>query len=275
METDVVSDYLDVRRWQCTHPLSTKFIVSDLPKGVVIAQLRKLNTRLQHLCTVIDHVVHDTWNPADDDDYMVESYWTSEDVYSDTTLPVTGSKRVISKAQELTQKEFDKVMKVLRALDSTASNRASTEGEKRNALRMMQSLMLRHNLTRDDIVGDDNVNHVQFTRVACPVNGRRACSWEKELASYVADHIFPTIQWYRSTRGHRTFFWFYGPLADVENGIALFRELLLTIAAAAQLQYGGHVRGSGASYAEGYVAGLPRATNGEAAQDSQVMSERA
>jgi len=111
-------------------------------------------------------------------------------------------------------------MKVLRALDSTASNRASTEGEKRNALRMMQSLMLRHNLTRDDIVGDDNVNHVQFTRVACPVNGRRACSWEKELASYVADHIFPTIQWYRSTRGHRTFFWLYGPLADVQNGIA-------------------------------------------------------
>ncbi len=66
------------------------------------------------------------------------------------------------------------------------------------------------------------------------------------------------VQWYMARRANRTWFWFYGPLTDVENCIALFRELLLTIAAAAQLLYGGASRGSGASYAEGYVAGLPR-----------------
>ena len=196
-----------------------------------------------------------------------------------------GPKRPMSEEQELTQAQFDKILRRLRALDATATNRASTDGEKRNALRMMQALMLRHNLSREDIVDEDNVEHVQFTRVACPVNGRRAYRWEKMLASYVAWHIFPTIQWYQGTRGHRTFFWFYGPKSDVENGIALFRELLLTIATAAQLQYGGHTRGSGASYAEGYVAGLPiapqRTVEPDAFQqnppqdDPQVLSAQA
>ncbi len=35
----------------------------------------------------------------------------------------------------------------------------------------------------------------------------------------------------------------------------LFRELIVTIAAAAQVRFGGYYRGSGASYAEGYVQG--------------------
>jgi hypothetical protein len=112
--------------------------------------------------------------------------------------------------------------------------------------------------------------------MACPLNGRRACGWEKMLATYIARYIFPTVQWYRSTRGHRTLFWFYGPWEDVQNAVALFRELLLTIATAAHLQYGSHTRGSGASYAEGYISGLPRSTT-EAAQtqNHQVVSQQA
>jgi hypothetical protein len=273
VRAEIASDYLQERGWQRSDGFGNEFVIGDLPRGVVVVHLGREDETSQHLCTVIDHVVHDTWNPGDDDDYIVNCYWTSQEV--STALPVTGPKRRISKEQELTQREFDKVMKLLRALDNTASNGASTEGEKRNALRMMQSLMLRHNLSRDDIVDDDDVNHVQFTRMACPVNGRRACGWEKDLARYVTQHIFPTIQWYRSTKGHRTFFWFYGPLADVQNGIALFRELLLTIATAVQLQYGSHMRGSGASYAEGYVAGLPRSGSDTAEQDEQVLSQRA
>lgn len=131
--------------------------------------------------------------------------------------------------------------------------------------------MLTHNLDRDDIVDNENVDSVYFTRIACPVNGRQACTWERKLAGYLVEEIFPTVQWYRSTKGHRTLFWFYGPLSDVENCIALFRELLLTIAASASLQYGSYVRGSGASYAEGYVSGLPRPSL-EATTDQEKAS---
>jgi hypothetical protein len=130
-------------------------------------------------------------------------------------------------------------------------------------------------LTREDIVDEDNVDSIQFTRIACPVNGRRACNWEGMLATYVTCHIFPMVQFYRSTKGHRTLFWFYGPRDDVQNVIALFRELLLTIATSAQLQYGGYVSGSGASYAEGYVRGLPRWTNGPDVKDQQALSNGA
>lgn len=257
--TDVAAAYLARRGWQQMLGCGEPFDVVRLPKGVVIVHLGKTGERAQHFCTVIDHVVHDTWNPADDDDYITLNYWSSAAATADrSSLPTAGPKRQVSREQEMTQQEFDKILRRLKALDNTASNDASTEGEKRNALRMMQTLMLRHNLTRDDI--NDNVDSVQFTRISCPVNSRRACTWEKGLAAYVTRHIFPTVQWYLSPRGHRTIFTFYGPVSDVKNSLALFRELLLTIATAAHLQYGGYVRGSGASYAEGYVAGLPRAT---------------
>lgn len=278
IRADIASDYLAQRDWQRWEGYDRPFVVDHMPKGVLIVHLAIPGERSQHFCTLIDRVVHDTWNPAEDNDYVVKSYWTLPTVNADTTLPVTAPKQRFSREQELTQEEFDRILQRLRALDATASNRASTEGEKRNALRMMQNLMLRHNLSRDDIVDEDNIEHVQFTRMACPVNGRRACSWEKSLAAYVCHHVFPTIQWYKSTRGHRTLIWFYGPLADVRNGIALYRELLLTIATAAHLQYGSHVQGSGASYAEGYVSGLPRSPhdgNEKHEPNKQVSRERA
>ncbi|MCA9133491.1 MAG: DUF2786 domain-containing protein [Planctomycetales bacterium] len=268
------ADYLKQRGWQCCDSQGDRaFDSSELPKGVVIAQVGKRDEPSRHMCTVIDHVVHDTWNPADDEDYFLKSFWTSSAVATATSGLIPTAVRRGGQEQELTQQAFEKILRRLRALDNTASNGASTEGEKHNALRMMQSLMLRHNLTREDIVDEDNVESVQFTRMACPVNGRRACIWESMLAAYVTQYIFTSVQWYRGTRGHRTLYWFYGPLNDVQNAIALFRELLLTIATAAHLQYGGHARGSGASYAEGYVAGLPRSAD-EAAQTESVGKDR-
>ena len=254
---DVAADYLRDAGWQRESQVQTPFQKSFLPKGVVIVHLQARDRRASHLCTVIDHVVHDTWNPADDEDYLVIDRWTTSEKRSSSTLP-SDTNPTQSESDRLTQSEFEKILQRLAALDRTATNDASTEGEKRNALRMMQNLMLRHNLSREDITEDDNVEHALFTRMACPVNGRRAYNWERRLARYVTDEIFPMIQWYQDRKGPRTFFWFYGPKEDVENCIALFRELLLTIATAAHLRYGGYTRGSGASYAEGYVAGLPR-----------------
>lgn len=277
VQLHVVSDYLQRAGWTHEGSTQTPFEKAFLPRGVVIVHLVTQGRGCSHMCTVIDHVIHDTWNAADDD-YIVVDRWTCASVDSDTTLP-TPSGISVSDSEQLTQSEFEKILKRLVALDKTASNDASTEGEKRNALRMMQNLMLRHNLSREDITEDDNVENVLFTRIACPVNGRRAYNWERRLAGYVTDEIFPMIQWYQDRKGHRTFFWFYGPKDDVENCIALFRELLLTIATAAHLRYGGYSRGSGASYAEGYVGGLPRYSEGYSelnrTDENQVVSEHA
>ena len=252
----IADEHLQKLGWASHSGNNRGLSVLALPKGIVIAHVCHDDFTKNHLCTVIDHVVHDTWNPSEDDDYVVAMYWTPPESVAEPGL-VAPTSRPRSTGQELNQREFEKILKRLRALDNTASNSASTEGEKHNALRMMQDLMLRHNLSRDDIVDDDNVDSVQFTRRACPLNSRRACTWEVILAGYVTRHIFPMVQYYTSTRGHRTLFWFYGPVSDVDNCIALFRELLVTIATSATLQYGGYTRGSGASYCEGYVSGLP------------------
>lgn len=258
MSVAIAAAYLADQGWQHQNVGNTPFVLERLPKGVAIAHLCKRNGRAPHFCAIVDRVVHDTWNPADEENYWVQSLWTLPAGDTTSRLLVRSHTRSVNRQDELTQSEFDKILKRLRALDSTANNGASTEGEKRNALRMMQNLMLRHNLSREDLRDEKEVASVHFTRIAQPVNGRRACQWEKMLAWYVTREVFPMVQWYQGVRGHRTLFWFYGPVDDVQNSLALFRELLLTIATAAQLQYGGYVRGSGASYAEGYVAGLPR-----------------
>jgi hypothetical protein len=283
VRTDIAAKFLEDRRWHRTQISPTSYVPSLLPAGAVIVHLAKNDGRCSHFSALIDHVVHDTWDPSDEDDYYVYAYWTHPDHGAESVRQSSPASRSSSTDQDLTQAEFDKILNRLRAMDRTASNSASTEAEKHNAIRMMQSLMLRHNLSREDITSDDNVETVQFTRIACPVNGSKAYNWEKSLASYITDHVLPTTQWYISSKAHRTLFCFYGPLADVRNAIALFRELLVTIAAAAKLQFGGHSRGSGASYAEGYVTGLPRPSsssglrtqNDSKTDSANIVSERA
>jgi hypothetical protein len=254
----VIQKFLADRGWKMR--LGLEF-ADALPRGVVLVELAcpEDGRRSEHMCCVIDHTVYDTWNPFETDEYEIKSYWTCAAAATGATTPIVApGSRPATNESRLTQKEFEKILKRVKALHRTASNHASTEGEIRNALRAMQSLMLEHNLGREDIVDDDDVSRVGMTRRACPLNGSRACQWEASLAHYLTDEIFPTVQHYRDRQGHRTFFWFYGPVDDVEQTLGLFREMLITIATAARVKYGGHARGSGASYAEGYVRGLPR-----------------
>jgi hypothetical protein len=210
-----------------------------------------------HLAAIVDNTIHDTWNPADDEDFTVRGYWAPPP--GETSVPRVDAHMGESSIETSeTQAEYEKVIRRLRALNNTAQNEASTEHEQHNALRMMQTLMLRHNLSRDVLVEKIESTGLQFTRMACPLNGSRACNWEDGLAWYITREVFPDVQFYQDRKGHRTFFWFYGPLADVEHSHGIFRELLLTIAASARLKFKGHSRGSGASYAEGFVAGLPK-----------------
>lgn len=282
----VAAEYLSQLGWRFTAGQGRLFDAESVPDGVVIAHLSVPDSpRKAHFCTVIDHVVHDTWNPSDEEDYVISGFWTCDLADgapggSPRFHSSTGGVRHVQSApsdaeQVLTQKEFERILHRLRSLENTANNHASTEGEKRNALRMMQNLMLRHNLSREDITDDDNVEGMSFSKMACPVNGRRAHLWEKALAAYLTKEIFPMTAWYIGTQRNRTLFWFFGPVEDVRNCIALFRELLITIATSAQLRYGGYTRGSGASYAEGYVRGLPRHRDGESGVGQQVSAENA
>jgi hypothetical protein len=272
--TVVFDQYLTDRGWQRTDFPSTPFNVNRLPKGVVIVRLSNSSKRSGHLSCVIDRVIHDTWNPADDV-YNLISIWIHPSFAAEGTAPILAPKRKPSHEQELTQAEFDKVLRRLRALDRTAKNEASTEAERQNALRAIQTLMLQNNLSREDIREDDNVAGVSFARIACYVNGVRKCRWESSLATYVCSDVFTSVQVYTSTGGKRSQLVFYGPIQDVRNAIQLFRELLLTIATAAKLKYGGYARGSGASYCEGYVRGLPRGGELDASTAGEVVSANA
>lgn len=263
---EFVGRYLSNLGWQAFAGHERPFHEVDFPKTPTIFFIAADSKRL-HLCTVVGATVYDTWDPRDDEEYRVRQYWTPpEATRDDSGLPV---RHAISAEDSRTQNEFDKILRRLRALDRTAQNAASTEGEKRNAIRMIQNLMLQHNLRREDLEDQTESNSTGFMRRACPLNGRRATNWEKQLAFYITQEIFPTVQWYSGTKAHRTLFWFYGPTHDVSNTILLFRELVMTIASASQLKYGGYARGSGASYAEGYVAGLPRQSTPEAERGEQ------
>lgn len=271
VETSAAEKFLKDLGWQSQSGMQLEFAPQLLPKGIVIVDL--VGTRKnRHYTCMVDRTIYDTWNPAEDSCYKVVQYFLPpEGLQSGDGGIATGAKTVHSQKDALTQKQFEKILRRLRALDNTASNEASTEGEKRNAIRMMQSLMLTHNLSQEDLSGESEVSY-QFTRRACPLNGRKAASWEKDLAWYVCDEVFPNVRWFMSTRGHRTLFWFYGPHLEVENAIELFRELVVTIAAAAKIKYRSWVRGSGASYAEGYVAGLPKFSDQPSAPKSQSGS---
>lgn len=276
VSTATSHDFLSVRGWDYAQQIGQRFTAECLPMGTVIVHLINDTTSYRtkgHYSTVVDHVVYDTWNPGDEDAWKVVGYWTCVDAPA-PGIPGKGPAAQDGEDSEsvLTQKEFDRIMHRLRSLENTANNHASTEGEKRNALRMMQNLLLRHNLDREDIREDDNTQQMRFTRIACPVNGRRACTWEKWLAHYLTKEIFPLVSYYIDTCGHRTLFYYYGPRDDVMNARALFREMLVTIAAAAHLKYRGYSRGSGASYCEAYVANLPKSeTSAEAPLNSNSL----
>ena len=254
----VYGPYLRARGWK-SHSTDGSWHPDSLPRGVVLVRFEALDGHGRgHLCCVIDHVIHDTWNAFDELNYRVAEYWISTTVLSGGDAGRPRSRVVESEETLRTREEYDRILKRVRALNATATNHASTEGEIRNALNAMQALMTKHNLTRGDLVDRNESLPMGMTRQACVVNGVRVCQWESALAQYLTQEIFPGVQYYRQRHGHRTLYWFYGPWSDVGQVVEVYREMLLTIATAARLKYGGYARGSGASYAEGYVRGLPR-----------------
>lgn len=251
-----ISEYLSALGWQFVEVDSQLFSPAAMPGGVVIAMLRG-SKQGGHACTVIDGVIHDTWNPCDDG-YTIVGYWLHPSGPVNTSDLISASKLEMNESERLTQVEFEKVLSRIRKLQNTAKNHASTEAEQHNALRMMQHLLLKNNLSESDIDKSQEMESVGFTKIACPVNGMRVCVWESVLARYITDNLFPAVQYYRRRQFKRTLFFFYGPRLEVVQAIEIFRELILSIATQARLLYRGYARGSGSSYALGYACKLPR-----------------
>lgn len=275
VNVDVFAQFLLNDGWTRHSEDSPPFFVASLPDGVVIAHVSHSDGRCNHVFAVVNQTIHDTWNVEDDDEYVLRAYWTPPlGTASNSQQLSAGSSAGQGKRQELSQEQFDKILRRLRALDRTAGNAASTEAEKRNAIRMMQQMMLANNLSREDITEKDEDDSFRFTKMQCFVNGRKACAWEKALGFYICKEVMTTVQFFISDHAKRRVFVFYGPVRDVENAIDLFRELLVSIASAAQLQYRSYSRGSGASYCEGYVAGLPKGDESSEQSESPESAHR-
>ncbi|MCS7466157.1 DUF2786 domain-containing protein [Stieleria sp. ICT_E10.1] len=70
----------------------------------------------------------------------------------------------------MTHDQYTGILHRIRALRKTASNGASTEGEIRNAVRMAQTLMLKHNLSEADLTEAEQVDGPRYTKEQ---NGKR------------------------------------------------------------------------------------------------------
>ena len=214
-----------------------------LPLGPLVVRCQ--SWRKSHLTAVIDRCIYDTWNPSIDTEIEVVEVWRSPAV--DLRLDVERPKQ---------SEEVEKVLKRLRAIDRTAQDAASTEGERHNALRAMQSIMERYSLTKADL--QEGVEPTKFTCLSCNLNGSRICGWESSLGSYLAKNVFPVGNFSATGgAGLRATVNFFGALQDVRDALELYHELHATITAQAIEQFGGYAKGRGASYAEGFVAGLP------------------
>ena len=239
ISSEVASEYLE----RLGFVRINLFSWSTLPPGPLVVRCR--SWRKSHLTAVVDHCIYDTWNPSVDAALEIDEVWRS---------PATELCLDVQRQQQ--SEEVEKVLKRLRAIDRTAQDSASTEGERHSALRAMQSIMERYSLSKADLL--EGIEPTKFACLSCELNGSRTCSWESSLGFYLATNVFP-IGNFSETGGagrHATVH-FYGALQDVRDALELYRELHATITSQAIEQFGGYAKGRGASYAEGFVAGLP------------------
>jgi hypothetical protein len=161
---------------------------------------------------------------------------------------------------------IEQVKDKIRKLMNVAKNDAASEGEIENAIRAAQALLMKHQLSEDEI-GEAGRRHKMqqdkaFTR------GRHVSTWECGLASFVRDFVGAVSVYKESNIPYKIFceegrsiqlkgaFTFYGPEEDVALAIELFSDLQLLIATMARRKYQGLFKGKGRMYAEGFTGGL-------------------
>jgi len=165
---------------------------------------------------------------------------------------------------------------------ATASNDASTPNEKAVAMQMASALMRRYNLERDDI---EDVNKKENYGSA-DVNAlwSRMTPWESSLAAFVSAYIVKGSWVVASKEGstHRNFgtvgqakMTFVGLGQDPDIAVATFNQLRDSLLKQCQVKYGSPVRGSGRSYAVGFVDGLYKTARAAELEDQKSIEVKA
>lgn len=171
----------------------------------------------------------------------------------------------------------DRIARKIRKLLAIAEDDAASAAEVQNAMGFARRLMDAHHVSEDDLAhepADDyqRVDQAQFAERHAFV-GRRIYCWESMLsgfvskfvgaAGYIDDRVRPVrnhagfVQ--RDDAGHvreGKSFVFYGVAEDGAIAAELYYELRQLIVSMAVIKWGGCYKGDGATYAEGFVAGL-------------------
>ena len=146
---------------------------------------------------------------------------------------------------------------------ATASNDASTPAEKSTAMQMASALMRRYNLERED-VEDANKNE-NYGQTTVDSLWARMTPWESSLAAFVSAYIVKGSYVVSGKEGSaRTNYGtvgqakihFVGLGEDHGMAAATFVQLRDSLMRQCAMKWGTPVRGSGRSYAVGFVDGL-------------------
>lgn len=146
---------------------------------------------------------------------------------------------------------------------ATAADDASTPGEKATAMQMASALMRRYNLEREDI--EDANKKENYDRQAVNSLWSRLTPWESTLASFVASYVVKGAYCITGSEGSsgrntgsvgQAFISFVGLGDDASMAAATFTQLRDQLVRQCEAIYGTPVRGSGRSYAVGFVNGL-------------------
>lgn len=173
---------------------------------------------------------------------------------------------------------IESIRKKITNIIRLSEDNTATEGEIKAAVHAATKLMAKYNITRSDIDLSDQEDGTKDMKMGDHVaisHGARLTKWETVLTTFVCDFIgYISACWQTSTLlfkhgiavldqdgNHRkgALIYFYGQTDNAAAAVDLFEELRETIASLAKIHHGGWFRGDGASYAEGFVAGMEEA----------------
>lgn len=168
---------------------------------------------------------------------------------------------------------------IQKILAKTGDGSGATEAEMETALRFARRLMLKHNVSQEDLEeardqheSDADAESVEYGKTNSFTAGKNLSQWESSLARAIAS-LVGTVKWFYRSNVRRlnksgtlsydkdkslqtTIITFYGPADDARDAVELLEEWTLTVVALARLKYGGALRGNGRSYAEGFCFAL-------------------
>jgi len=169
----------------------------------------------------------------------------------------------------------NKIREKLAKMLALASDGNATQGEIENALAMATQMMVKYNLTRDDIdmTQADPIKNIKYSKNQAYTLSPKLYSWEGSLAVFISKFI-GTVDCYvqkgkypKRINGfqqfdsdgnpiHSCMITFYGVEDDCEIATSLYHELQKAIQMAALVRYGAWAKGDGGVYCEGFVQGL-------------------